>query len=142
MWIMAQSVRESRQVFVVNIGRDIQISSWTQYSRQVSHPGAKLQDSGADKWLNRVRHPLIESAGERHCVQDLLAGIFVDMAGHAVPDDREEGVEGVNQADLFALVVCAPTVADWHFVNTCPPFCKLDREFRLKPESVARQGNT
>ncbi len=59
-----------------------------------------------------------------------------------MPDDREESVEGVNQADLFALVICTATVADWYFVNTGPPFCKLDREFRLKPKSVARQGNT
>src|SRR5499427_1149321 len=129
------------EVLVVDIGGYVVLAAAGELLGHVTDAGAEFQHPLAEVGTDGVGHPPVEAfrAGER--IQNVRAGIAVDVAGEVAAYDHPQRADGVFGADFLAFLVGAAVIADGDLVDGGLPFGELDGDFGLDAEAVAPDGN-
>src|SRR5207248_6031465 len=72
---------------------------------------------------------------------DSRAGIQINVPDQPETQNDQQGLEGVDEADLLAFFVGPAIVTDGDLVNPRFPLGQLYRDLRFDSEAVATQGN-
>jgi hypothetical protein len=129
------------EVLVVDVGGDVVFAAAGELLGHIADTGAELEHTGADPWTDRIRHPSIEAPGAGEGIENVRAGVAIDVAGEVEADDEPERGDGIFAADLLAVFVGAAVIADGDFVDGGLALGELDGDFGLDAEAVAADGN-